>query len=129
MLSNFRTIGLYRVPVPVSRILGDPALSFKVCEDKSKSLAVAVAPFEIVQEGPLEISFAINTILDGFLNLFQVAVQEIDPGWVVYPAVQLYPVGASHTVFCYHDGQLVSFVEIPGSPVDTFRGNSPAHRR
>ena len=72
-------VGFDNLFIEISGILWDALLGGIVDIDDAEALPVALGPFKVIQEGPLEIPAQVNTVCRGAAILQEVAVEEVFP--------------------------------------------------
>ena len=51
--------------------------------DEAEALGVALVPFEVVEDRPVEVGADVDAVLNGAMDLGEVAAREIDALWIV----------------------------------------------
>ena len=107
------------IAVEIEAVLRDAALCRVVNVHQTKSLAVPVAPFKVVEERPHKVAVHAVAFLHGPLHLANVSGEVADAVFIVHPSVMCDDIHAGIAVF--RDVQSFHWVVIP----DVFDG--PVH--
>ena len=85
--------------------------------DEAEAVLVALAPLEVVEDGPIEVAGERDALVRGAPEAAEVAGEVVDPLRIVDLAVEVDEVGVAKAVFGKGDRELVAFGLETGGPV------------
>src|SRR5450755_562679 len=91
------------VSIPKRGVFQDALLARIVAENQAETMLVAVSPFEVVDERPMEIGLDWHAVAERAAQLEQMALRKIDTRRVVHFAIERKPITARDAVLGDHD--------------------------
>ncbi len=111
--------------VPSVRVFGNSFHGLEVNIDESEAHAISFGPFEVVQDGPVEIAADIGAIGDRLSEGGQMSRGVVDSWRIVDFAILMHPVHGGTAIFGDVDGLRVALREHKRSPIEDLRFDGP----